>query len=119
GLYNYNPPTILEAVKAKNLVGKVKIIGFDEDLETLRAIAGGEIEGTVVQDPYNYGYKSVEILAAEARGDTSKRVKGSMPYQVITKEGGPDQDINGLHIKFPKAGPYEQTIKDQFNSVKK
>jgi ribose transport system substrate-binding protein len=119
GLYNYNPPTILEAVKAKHLLGKVKIIGFDEDLETLRAIAAGEIEGTVVQDPYNYGYKSVEILAAEARGDTSKRVKGSMPYQVITREGGPDQDINGLHIKFPKADLYVQTIKDQFNSVKK
>lgn len=119
GLYNYNPPTILEAVKAKGLAGKVKIVGFDEDLETLRAIAAGEIEGTVVQDPFNYGYKTVEILAAEARGDTSKRVKGSMPYQVITKDGGADQTINGLHIKFPKAGEYVQTVRDQFNAVGK
>ena len=106
-------------MKAKKLLGKVKIIGFDEDLETLRAIAAGEIEGTVVQDPYNYGYKTVEVLAAEARGDKSKRVKGSMPYQVITKDGGADQDINGLHIKFPKAGEYVVTIQNQFNSVKK
>ena len=119
GLYNYNPPAILEAVRAKGLVGKIKIVGFDEALETLGAIAAGEIEGTVVQDPYNYGYKSVEILAAEARGDTSKRVKGSMPYQVITKDGGPDQDINGLHIKFPKATDYEQTVKNQYKSVGK
>ena len=119
GLYNYNPPTILEAVKAKKLLGKVKIIGFDEDLATLRAIAAGEIEGTVVQDPYNYGYKTVEILAAEAKGDTSKRVKGSMPYQVITKDGGKDQDINGLHIKFPKAGEYVETVQNQFKSVGK
>lgn len=119
GLYNSNPPAILAAVKAKKLIGKVKIIGFDEHRDTLRAIAAGDIEGTVVQDPYNYGYKTVEILAAEARGDTSKRVKGSMPYQVITKDGGPDQDINGLHIKFPKAGEYVQTVSDQLKSVGK
>ena len=37
-----------------------------------RRSPAGEIEGTVVQDPYNYGYKSVEVLAAEARGDKSK-----------------------------------------------
>jgi ribose transport system substrate-binding protein len=119
GLYAYNPPAILEAARAKSLVGKVKIVGFDENLETLKSIAAGEIEGTVVQDPYNYGYKSVEILAAEARGDTSKRVKGSQPYQVITKGGGPDQDINGLHIKFPKAADYEQTVRNQYKSVGK
>jgi ribose transport system substrate-binding protein len=119
GLYNYNPPTILEAVKAKKLLGKVKVIGFDEDLSTLKAIAAGEIEGTVVQDPFNYGYKTVEILAAEAKGDTSKRVKGSMPYQVITKDGGPEQTINGLHIKFPKAAEYVETVQSQFKSVGK
>ena len=119
GLYNYNPPAILDAVKAKKLLGKVKVIGFDEDLATLRAIAAGEIEGTVVQDPFNYGYKTVEILAAEAKGDSSKRVKGSMPYQVITKDGGPEKDINGLHIKFPKAGEYVQTVQNQFKAVGK
>ena len=42
-----------------------------------------------------------------------------MPYQVITKDGGPDQTINGLHIKFPKAADYEQKIRDDFASVGK
>ena len=119
GLYAYNPPGILEAARAKSLVGKVKIVGFDEHPETLRAIAAGEIEGTVVQDPFNYGYKSVEILAAVARGDNSKLVKGSMPYQVITRDGGPDQTINGLHIKFPKAADFAQKVRDDMASVKK
>ncbi|HET6572686.1 MAG TPA: substrate-binding domain-containing protein [Fimbriiglobus sp.] len=119
GLYAYNPPAILEAARAKSLVGKVKIVGFDEHPETLRAIAAGEIVGTVVQDPFNYGYKSVEILAAVARGDHSKLVKGSMPYQVITRDGGPDQTINGLHIKFPKAADFAQKVRDDIASVKK
>ena len=119
GLYAYNPPAILEAARAKSLVGKVSIVGFDENLETLKAIASGEIVGTVVQDPFNYGYKSVEVLAAVARGDMSKLVKGSMPYQVITKDGAPDATINGLAIKFPKATDFEKKIRDDLASVKK
>ena len=123
GLYAYNPPAILSAAKSKSMVGKIKIVGFDENPVTLKAVAAGEIEGTVVQDPYNYGYKSVEVLAALARGDKSKveQVKSarSMPYQVITRDGGPDQTIDGLHIKFPKAADYENTVKRQFASVGK
>ncbi|HJZ54786.1 MAG TPA: substrate-binding domain-containing protein, partial [Gemmataceae bacterium] len=123
GLYAYNPPAILEALRARSAVGKVKIVAFDEDLVTLKAVAAGEIEGTVVQDPYNYGYKSVEVLAAIARGDDSKadevNAAKSMPYQVITREGGPDQTIDGLPIKFPKAADYEQRVRDQFKSVGK
>lgn len=119
GLYAYNPPAILSAARSKSLVGKVKIVGFDENPVTLKAVAAGEIEGTVVQDPYNYGYKSVEVLAAVARGDKSKLPTGSMSYQVVTKDGGPDQKINNLDIKFPKAGDYENTVKAQFSSVGK
>jgi ribose transport system substrate-binding protein len=123
GLYAYNPPAILEALRARSAVGKVKIVAFDEDLVTLKAVAAGEIDGTVVQDPYNYGYKSVEVLAAIARGDDSKatavNASKSMPYQVITRDGGPDQTINGLAIQHPKAAEYEQRIRDQFKSVGK
>jgi ribose transport system substrate-binding protein len=123
GLYAYNPPAILSAAKSKSMVGKIKIVGFDENPVTLKAVAAGEIEGTVVQDPFNYGYKSVEVLAALARGDRSKveQVKSSrsMPYQVITRDGGPDQTIDGLLIKFPKAADYENTVKRQFASVGK
>jgi ribose transport system substrate-binding protein len=122
GLYAYNPPNILEALREASMIGKVKVVGFDEDLVTLQAIAAGEIEGTVVQDPYNYGYKSVEVLAAVARGDDSKadavNKSKSQPYQVVTKDGGPDQTINGLPIKFPKAADYATTIRAQFDSVK-
>lgn len=119
GLYAYNPPAILSAVKSNSLVGKVKIVGFDENPVTLKAITAGEIEGTVVQDPYNYGYKAVEVLAAVARGDKSKLVTKSSPYQVVTKDGGENQTIRGLDIKYPKASDYEATVKAQFASVGK
>jgi ribose transport system substrate-binding protein len=89
GLFAYNPPAILEAAKSKGMAGKVKIVGFDEDEKTLAGIESGEIVGTVVQDPYGYGYKSVEILAAEAKGDQSKRSGTNVPHRVVTADGKP------------------------------
>lgn len=62
GLFAYNPPAILEALKQADRIGKVKVIAFDEDETTLAGIRDGKVHGTVVQNPYMYGYKSVEIL---------------------------------------------------------
>ena len=71
GLFAYNPPNILEALKTADKLGQIKVIGFDEADETLQAIKDGHCVGTVVQDPWMYGYKSVELLAKMARGDES------------------------------------------------
>ena len=62
GLFAYNPPLILEALKGTDKLGKVKVIAFDENDATLQGIKDGTVHGTVVQNPYMYGYKSVEIL---------------------------------------------------------
>lgn len=68
GLWSYNAPLILEAVKDKGVLDKVKIIGFDEDPRTLKAIDAGEIHGTVVQKPYEFGYQAVVALRAMVVG---------------------------------------------------
>src|SRR5579885_2032376 len=52
GLWAYNPPAILSAVKDKGKLGEVKIVGFDENEATLQGIIDGHIFGTVVQNPY-------------------------------------------------------------------
>jgi ribose transport system substrate-binding protein len=71
GLFSYNTPNIYEAVKEAGKLGKVKIVGFDEDDTTLRGVQEGTIYATVVQSPYNYGYESVRVLTALAKGDKS------------------------------------------------
>lgn len=71
GLWSYNTPQIVEAVKAGGRAGQVKIIGFDEDPVTLRGIADGLVEGTVVQQPYEFGYQSMVLLAKYIEGDRS------------------------------------------------
>lgn len=119
GLYAYNPKAILAAVKAKGLAGKVTIAGFDEDAATLKGIRDGDIVGTVVQDPFNYGYKSVEILAALAKGDASKGVDYNIPYRVVTKDGAPDETVNGVKVVTLKATDFEAKLQADLDSVKK
>jgi len=119
GLYAYNPPAIMEEARAKSMLKDIKIVGFDEAWVTLKGIADGEVVGTVVQDPFMYGYKSVEALAAKARGDDSKLVKEPIPYRVVTKDGGPDETINGLLVKFPKVADFEAKLRDDLKSVGK
>ncbi|WP_051328860.1 sugar-binding protein [Geminicoccus roseus] len=71
GLYSYNTPQIVEAVRAAGKTGQVKVIGFDEDPLTLRGIADGIVEATVVQQPYEFGYQSIKGLARVIEGDRS------------------------------------------------
>jgi ribose transport system substrate-binding protein len=60
---------MLEATKNADKLGEIRIVGFDEDAITLRAIADGTCYGTVVQNPFEYGYQSVKILTQVARGE--------------------------------------------------
>ena len=71
GLWSYNGPAIVNAVRAANKVGKVKIVCFDEQDDTLQGVKDGAIYATVVQKPFEFGYQSVKVLAALSRGDES------------------------------------------------
>jgi ribose transport system substrate-binding protein len=69
GLWAYNTPQCLEAVRDAGKLGSVKLFGFDEDEATLRGIAEGHVEGTIVQQPYQFGYQSMRYLTMIARGE--------------------------------------------------
>ncbi|HEX8139120.1 MAG TPA: sugar-binding protein [Pyrinomonadaceae bacterium] len=71
GLWSYNGPAILNAVKDANKTGQIKIICFDEEDETLAGVKDGAIYATVVQQPYEFGKQSVELLAKILGGDKS------------------------------------------------
>ena len=71
GLWSYNGPAVGGVIRESSLQGKVQSVCFDEERPTLQAIREGAIYATVVQKPYEFGYQSVKILAALARGDKS------------------------------------------------
>ena len=71
GLWSYNGPAILGAVRDAGKTGKVRIICFDEEAETLQGIKDGAIYATVVQQPFEFGYRSIELMAKVLSGDKS------------------------------------------------
>jgi ribose transport system substrate-binding protein len=87
GLFAYNPPLILEALGQSNKLGTVKLVAFDEDDATLDGIEKGTVFGTVVQDPYMYGYKSVEVLSGLLSGKPAATEKFiDIPARKIRKD---------------------------------
>lgn len=71
GIYSYNTPRIYEVLKETGQLGKIKIIGFDEDPITLGGVREGTIAGTVVQNPYEWGYQGMKLMAKYLEGDKS------------------------------------------------
>ena len=71
GLWSYNGPAILGAVKDANKIGQVKIIAFDEEDETLAGVKDGSIYATVVQQPYEFGYQAIKMMRDYLKGEKS------------------------------------------------
>ncbi|QPO11049.1 sugar-binding protein [Thalassospira sp. A40-3] len=88
GFYSYNPPKIYEALQAAGKLGQVTVVAFDEDPVTLGAVREGSFAGTVVQDPYQWGYQGMHLMADYLEGDMSKVPADGLiivPTQVIDK----------------------------------
>jgi ribose transport system substrate-binding protein len=101
GLWSYNGPAIVNALKESGKTGQVKIVAFDEEDETLAGVRDGSIYATVVQQPYEFGYQAIKMMAQAARGDrsgipTDKKV--IVPTLVIKRDGIEEfqRKINGL-----------------------
>lgn len=71
GFYSYNPPKIYEALKAAGKLGKITVVAFDEDPVTLGAVKEGSFAGTVVQQPFEWGYRGMKLMVSYLKGDKS------------------------------------------------
>ena len=61
----------------------------------------------------------VEILAALAKGDSSKAKDYDIPCRVVTKDGGPEETVNGVKVVNMKATEFEAKLRADLDSVKK
>jgi ribose transport system substrate-binding protein len=84
GLWNYNGPAILNAVRTAGKIGQVKIVCFDDEADTLSGIAAEAIYGTVVQNPFKFGEQAVTMMDKYLGGDTN--VFGNGKIYIPTRE---------------------------------
>jgi ribose transport system substrate-binding protein len=71
GIYSYNIPQIYQALKEAGQLGKITVTGFDDDPITLGGIKEGTVVGTVVQQPFLWGYEGMKDMAKILEGDKS------------------------------------------------
>jgi ribose transport system substrate-binding protein len=89
GLWSYNGPAILNAVRDAGKAGQVKIVCFDEEDETLAGVKSGDIFATVVQNPFEFGHLSMVNMAKVLGGDKSVVPDSKqifVPTRAITKD---------------------------------
>lgn len=112
GLFEYEPPLLLEAVQSAGRLGKVALVGFDENEATLQGILDGHVHGTVVQNPYEYGRRSLELLGKLVReADPAKR-------QALLPAGG-FLDIPARQIRKADCQAFWDDLKVKTGKAKK
>ncbi len=96
GLYSYDGPAILMAVRSVLKVGSVKIVCFDEDNDTLAGIAAGDIYGTIIQKPFSIGRQTILCLDKCLHGDKSQLTAGKIyiPTEKVTKDNVAEMQIS-------------------------
>jgi len=87
-LYSYDGAAAGQALKVTNQVGKVKIIAFDLEPQTITLLKQGVIAAAIGQRPYFMGYLSVYALYAAVTLGPAVTLQLLSPYA-----SGPDKDV--------------------------
>jgi ribose transport system substrate-binding protein len=101
GLFTVNESSstgVLNALRSQGLNGKVRFVTFDSSEPLLQAIREGDIDGTVVQDPYRMGYLGVWTMVKHLEGlDVSAGGKDlSTGEYVVTRDNLDSEATRGL-----------------------
>jgi ribose transport system substrate-binding protein len=78
----------MEAIGARNLTGKIVLVGFDATREAARAVQAGRMSALVAQHPEAMGRRAVELAIRAARGEPVER-RVDTGATLVTPENAP------------------------------
>jgi ribose transport system substrate-binding protein len=88
GLFASNESSTVGAVNAirqRNLAGKVTLVGFDATADLVRHVRDGAIDSLVVQNPFKMGYEGVKTIVDKIGGKQPER-RIDTGVELLTKE---------------------------------
>jgi len=98
GIFAPNESTtfgMLLALKGMNLAGKIRFIGSDSSEKLTQGLKDSEIDGLVLQNPFNIGYLAVKTMASHLRGEKiEKRIDTGA--KMVTKDNMETPEIKEL-----------------------
>lgn len=98
GIWSQNAPAIVDVVvKEKDARERYRILSYDAEPATIQAMAEGNVDVMVAQNPFRMGYDSIRLLLAEITGDEATK------KEMLPNLGQPDGDIfnTGLKVIVP------------------
>ncbi|MBX3261663.1 MAG: substrate-binding domain-containing protein [Labilithrix sp.] len=98
GIFTPNESTtfgMLQALKKSGVNKKVRFYGFDTSDKLVAALRDGDIDGLVVQDPFNMGYLAVKTMTEHLRGKpVDKRIDTGA--RLVDKESLDDPAVKAI-----------------------
>ena len=85
----------IQAIKNRNLAGRVKLVTFDFSKAHVQALEDGTISAMLIQDPFLIGYEAVKSLAEKLNGHTPPK-EMQLPARVIVKADLANPDVRAL-----------------------
>lgn len=101
GIFGPNESSIvgaLQAVKNRNLIGKIKLVGFDSTKQLEESLTSGDIDSLVIQNPFKMGEMGVKTIVDARAGKTpEKRIDTGVV--LMTKENRTTPEMQALRSK--------------------
>jgi len=85
----------LQAIKNRNLAGKVKVIGFDITDQLEDAVVAGTLDSLVIQNPEKMGYEGVKAIVDAKAGKTPEKVIDT-GVVLMTKDNMETPDVKAV-----------------------
>ncbi|MEX1228827.1 MAG: substrate-binding domain-containing protein [Planctomycetaceae bacterium] len=105
GIWSYNAPAIVDVVNELGVRSKVTVAVFDAEPQTVEAMANGQVDVMVVQNPYRMGFEGVRLLKALVEDDRQTLAEMLPSYGESDGLLVPNGDIfdTGLKVVVPSA----------------
>ena len=98
GIFAYNTPAIVDVLSERSVRDKYSVFCFDAAQDSIKAMSEGNVDVMVVQNPFEMGARSVELLNAMIQWDQST-IKKMYPKEA--SEPGHDVFTTGLRVVVP------------------
>ena len=85
---------IADEVAAKGL--DTVVVGVDSSPDVLSLIEDGKIAGSIVQNPFNMGYQTVELLVAASKGEEPAEKEVVSESLWVTKDNMNDEEVQNV-----------------------
>lgn len=98
GIFTPNESTtfgMLRALGSANLLGKVKLVGFDSSKELIEGVTKGEITGLLLQNPYKMGFMGVTSMVSHLKGEKLE-TKVDSGAVFVTKDNLDSEEVKSV-----------------------